>query len=150
MEKKIETKKPRSIVISDNWKQKEIQKVLSLRDEMIEHNIDKLLIKKYVDEQYNIINKKYEEKVQKYYQKQSKNNEQIEQIKQTNKKKREKAVDFLIKNKTFLEENGVNQKYIQNYVETQYNYINKTYDNTNIDTKIINDDVNLSDVNFID
>ncbi len=154
MEKKVENKKPRSIVLSENWKKKEIQKVLLLRDEMIENNIDKILIKKYIDEQYDLINEKYEQRIQKYYNsiniiKQTDNsNLNSIHINPVNKKKREKAVDFLLKNKTFLENNGASQEFINNYVNKQYNLINKTYNESN--TNLNPDDINLDNVNFID
>jgi len=138
-------KQPRAITMADNWKQKEIKNVLELRNEMLINNIDENLIKKYIDEQYNIINAQYQEKVQKYYNKQinNKNLHEIE-LKKELKNKRDKAIDFLIKNKTFLEDGGASQAYIKKYVEQQYNEINKTY----TQTSILNE--NLDNINFID
>ena len=138
-------KTPRSITMAENWKNKEIKHVLELRDEMLANNIDENLIKKYIDEQYDKINQEYETKIKKYYDKQKKlENKNLEKdIKQ----KREKAVQFLLKNKTFLEDNGASNAYIKKYVDMQYNIINSTYilDNSDIYNKI-----DLELVNFID
>ena len=138
-------KVPRSITMAENWKNKEIKHVLELRDEMLANNIDENLIKKYIDEQYDKINQEYEKKIKKYYDKQKKlENKSVEKdVKQ----KRDKAVQFLLKNKNFLEENGASKEYIKKYVDIQYNMINLTY---NIDYSDPYDTINLELVNFID
>ena len=43
------------------------------------------------------------------------------------KNKREAAIDFLLKNKTFLEENGVKPEQIKKFVDKEYGIINKKY-----------------------
>ena len=53
-------KLPRAIVIANNKKQKQIKNILTLRDEMIKNSIDSTLIKKFMDEEYDKINKEYE------------------------------------------------------------------------------------------
>ena len=138
-------KVPRSITMANNWKNKEIKHVLELRDEMLANNIDDNLIKKYIDEQYDKINQEYEIKIKKYYEKQKKlENKSVEKdVKQ----KRDKAVQFLLKNKNFLEENGASKEYIKKYIDIQYNMINLTY---NIDYSDPYDTINLELVNFID
>jgi hypothetical protein len=138
-------KVPRSLTMADNWKNKEIKHVLELRDEMIANNIDNNLIKKYIDEQYDKINQEYETKIKKYYDKQKKlENKSVEKdVKQ----KRDKAVQFLLKNKNFLEENGASKEYIKKYVDIQYNTINLTY---NIDYSDPYDTIDLDRINFID
>ena len=138
-------KVPRSITMAENWKNKEIKHILELRDEMLANNIDDNLIKKYIDEQYDKINQEYETKIKKYYDKQKKlENKSVEKdVKQ----KRDKAVQFLLKNKNFLEENGASKEYIKKYVDIQYNMINLTY---NIDYSDPYDTINLELVNFID
>lgn len=138
-------KVPRSITMVENWKNKEIKHILELRDEMIANNIDDNLIKKYIDEQYYKINQEYETKIKKYYEKQKKlENKSVEKdVKQ----RRDKAVQFLLKNKNFLEENGASKEYIKKYVDIQYNMINLTY---NIDYSDPYDTINLELVNFID
>jgi hypothetical protein len=138
-------KTPRSIIMAENWKNKEIKHILELRDEMLANNIDDNLIKKYIDEQYDKINQEYETKIKKYYDKQKKlENKSVEKdVKQ----KRDKAVQFLLKNKNFLEENGASKEYIKKYVDIQYNMINLTY---NIDYSDPYDTINLELVNFID
>jgi len=139
-------KTPRSITMAENWKNKEVRHVLELRDEMLANKIDEKLIKKYIDEQYDKINQEYEEKIKKYLEKQKKlENKNLEKnIKQ----KREKAIQFLLKNKTFLEDNGASKEYIKKYVDMQYNIINQTYilDNSDSYNKIDLDLVNFIDV----
>ena len=142
---KTKSKVPRSITMANNWKNKEIKHVLELRDEMLANNIDENLIKKYIDEQYDRINLEYETKIKKYNDKQKKlENKNLEKnIKQ----KREKAIQFLLKNKAFLEENGASKEYIKKYVDIQYNTINLTY---NIDYSDPYDTIDLDRINFID
>jgi len=132
---------PRSITMANNWKNKEIE----LRDEMIANNIDNILITKYINEQYDRINLEYETKIKKYNDKQKKlENKNLEKdIKQ----KRDKAVQFLLKNKAFLEENGASKEYIKKYVDKQYNTINLTY---NIEYTDPYDSIDLDKINFID
>ena len=142
---------PRSIVIANNKKQKEIKNLLSLRDEMIENSIDSILIKKFVDEQYEKINKEYQDKISKHNKQKLQNNEMLSKIKNI-KKKREKAVEFLLKNKTFLEEHGASKEYVKKYVEKQYQDINIFYDITNIkpDNLDTDNDFSNDNVDFID
>jgi len=142
---------PRSIVIANNKKQKEIKNLLSLRDEMIENSIDSILIKKFVDEQYEKINKEYQDKISKHNKQKLQNNEMLSKIKNI-KKKREKAVEFLLKNKTFLEEHGASKEYVKKYVEKQYQDINIFYDITNIKPDDLDTDNDFSNdnVDFID
>jgi hypothetical protein len=138
-------KVPRSITMAENWKNKEIKHILELRDEMLSNNIDDNLIKKYIDQQYDKINQEYETKIKKYYDKQKKlENKSVEKdVKQ----KRDKAIQFLLKNKAFLEENGASKEYIKKYVDRQYNIINLTY---NIDYSDPYDLIDLDKINFID
>ena len=58
-------------------------------------------------------------------------------------KRKEKAVEFLIKNKLFLEQNKVKQEYIDLYVKTQYEDINKTY-------VIQKNNIKNNEIDFID
>jgi len=136
---------PRSITMANNWKNKEIKHVLELRDEMIANNIDNNLINKYIDEQYDIINQEYETKIKKYNDKQKKL--KSKNLEKNAKQKRDKAVQFLLKNKAFLEENGASKEYIKKYVDRQYNTINLTY---NIDYTDPYDLIDLDKINFID
>ena len=142
---------PRSIVIANNKKQKEIKNLLSLRDEMNDNSIDSTLIKKFFDEQYEKINKEYEDKISKHNKQNLQNNEMLSKIKNI-KKKREKAVEFLLKNKTFLEEHGASKEYVKKYVEKQYQDINNFYDITNIkpDNLDTDNEFNNDNVDFID
>ena len=119
-------KQPRSIVLANNWKNKEISNVLKLRDEMVEYSIDNVLIQEFLDEEYERINTKYNERINKYYN-MINNTPDIK----GKKKAREQSINFLIKNKTFLEEKGFKSEYINNYVEKHYKLINDKYNNNN-------------------
>jgi hypothetical protein len=134
------TKQPRSIVMANNWKIREIKGILILRDEMVANNINESLIKKFVDEQYEKINEQYNIKIKKHNDKQAKLHNSGKKI---NKHERQKAINFLIQNKNFLEEHGANPEYIKKYVEKHYEDINNKYDNDG-------EDVNLNNVNFLD
>ena len=122
---KQKDKIPRSIVIANNKKQAEIKNVLILRDEMEKNSIDPKLIKKFLDEQYDSINKKHQERISKFNEKQKSltDNKLLKDIK----KKKDKAIEFLLKNKAFLEEKGASKEYIKKYVEKQYEEINEYY-----------------------
>jgi hypothetical protein len=138
-------KPPRSITMSENWKKREIKHVLELRDEMLANNIDETLIKKYVDEQYYKINQEYESKINKYLEKQRK--QENKNLEKDIKQKRKKAIQFLLKNKDFLEEKGANKEYIKKYVDTQYNQINQIYILDNSDPYDI---IDIESINFLD
>ena len=114
---------PRGVILANNWKTKEIKLLNILRKEMITNKIDEQLIKEYVDEQYTLINKKYENKIKKYN---DKINVDAKETKIT-KSERKKAIEFIIKNKKFLEENGAPIEYINNYVEKHYESINNRF-----------------------
>jgi hypothetical protein len=53
------------------WKNKQIKKLLELRDEMVYHNIDENLIKEYMNDEYEKINILYKEKIEKSKNKKS-------------------------------------------------------------------------------
>ena len=147
--KQIE-KLPRYLVIANNKKQTEINNILFLRDEMISNNIDAQLIKNFTDEQYAKIIKEYEDKIKKHNEKKPNNNLKL---KNENKKKKKIAIEFLLKNKLFLEECGASKEYIKNYVETQYKEINEYYDTQKLNNNINNDidnDIDNDNVDFID
>jgi hypothetical protein len=129
---------PRTIIIANNKKQKAIKNLLLMRDEMIKTNTDNNLIQSFVNEQYLIINKEHEEQINKYNKSKTDT--------KTIKLKKAKAIEFILKNKAVLEDNGVNKDYITLYVNKQYEEINEYYSKTNED----NDTVNLETINFID
>lgn len=110
------TKNSRIIKIANNKKKKKINELLKIKDEMINNNIDEQIIKKYIDEQYININFIYEKSI----------NKKID-INIIMNKKRNNALEFLIKNKKFLEENNIDSEYIKEYVKKQYEDLNKTY-----------------------
>ena len=113
-------------------KNKKINELLKMKETMTEQNINDKIIKKYIDEQYEIINNEYMKNI----------NKKINPNKLMNKRK-EKAVEFLIKNKLFLEQNKVKQEYIDLYVKTQYEDINKTY-------VIQKNNIKNNEIDFID
>jgi hypothetical protein len=129
---------PRTIIIANNKKQKAIKNVLLMRDEMIKTNTDNDLIQTFVNEQYAIINKEHEERINKYNKSKTDT--------KTIKLKKAKAIEFILKNKAVLEDNGVNKDYITLYVNKQYEEINEYYSKNNEE----NDTVNLETINFID
>ena len=112
-------------------KNKKINELLKMKETMIEQNINDEIIKKYIEEQYEIINNEYNKNI----------NKKINPVKIMNKRK-EKAVEFLIKNKLFLEQNKVKQEYIDLYVNKQYEDINKTY--------VIKNNIKKDNFDFID
>jgi hypothetical protein len=129
---------PRTIIIANNKKQKAIKNLLLMRDEMIKTNTDNNLIQTFINEQYAIINKEHEERINKY------NKSKTES--KTIKSKKAKAIEFILKNKAVLEDNGVNKDYITLYVNKQYEEINEYYSKNNDDE----DTVNLETIDFID
>lgn len=162
-------KLPRAIVMANNKKQKQINNVLMLRDEMIKNSIDSVLIKKFMDDEYEKINNEYLKKIEKAKTnsngktKETKTESKTKTKSNSNpvvsakdiKKKREKAVEFLLKNKSFLEEHGASKEYIKKYVEKQYQEINEYYNienfkNSNNDTGSNSDSDNLCDNNQVD
>jgi hypothetical protein len=134
--------KSRGVVLAENKKQIKIKELLIIRDEMIKNSIDENLIKKYIDGEYNKISKEFEDRVNKYNQKKQNDKKSNVNIK----KKKEKAIEFLLKNKFFLENNGASKEYITDYVIKQYEEINDYYDKDNFNNSPI-DDV---EVDFID
>jgi hypothetical protein len=121
MEKLIKTIKnktgrvPRTIIIARNRKLKELENLEIIKKEMIDNNLDSELINKYMDEEYEKIDLVYKKKVNDYLSK-YKNNEII-LTNSEKKNKRDAAIDFLLKNKTFLEENGVKPEQIKKFVD---------------------------------
>lgn len=111
-------KKPRSVIIAENIKSKQIKELLIMKEIMQNNDIDIELINEYLEEQYIIINKEYYDKI---------NNCTKKTTTQDINKKRNDAIDFLIKNKNFLEQNKAPPEYIKRYVDKQYSEINKTY-----------------------
>jgi len=110
----------------DNWKKKELFKIEVLKNELILKNTDPKIIDNFINEQYDIIINKYNEKKKINEEKQNKNK---------NKKKNKCALKNLINNILILENNIDKNKLNE--------YINKEYD-------IIVNQVDLHNVNFID
>ena len=131
MEKIIKTIKnktgrvPRTIIIARNHKIKELDNLEIIRKDMIDNNLDIELINKYMDEEYEKIDNVYKKIVNNYLSK-YKNNEIILTNSEM-KNKRNAAIDFLLKNKTFLEENCVKLDQIKKFVDREYNIINTKY-----------------------
>lgn len=119
-------KNDRTIKIATNKKNKKITDLLQLKEDMISNKIDNTIIKKIIDEQYKIINQDYEKAI----------NKKVDKAKIIDKKKKE-ALDFLFKNKIFLELNNASPSYIEEYVKNQYEDINRTY--------VLDDGINFID-----
>ena len=112
----------RAVTLAKNWKKKQIDNALYLRDQMIENKISQVLIDDFLNKEYERINKKYEEKIKK-----ANNNQNENSIKTA----RKKAIEFIIKNKTFMEENNIDPEIIKQYTNKHYNFINNKYSNKN-------------------
>jgi hypothetical protein len=125
MENYILPKNSRMIKIANLTKNKKISELLQIRDQMINNNIKEQDIKKFTDEQYEKINDEYIKNI----------NKKIDIKKEIN-KKRNNAVQFLLKNKNFLEQNKAPPEYIKQYVRKQYEDINKRYLLKNVDDGI--------------
>jgi len=102
--------------IANNKKKKKISELLQMKEQMVTNNMDEKTIKKFIDEQYELINVEYQKCITK----------KVNTTKIMN-KKRTNAIQFLLKNKSFLEQNNANPEYIKEYVKKQYDDINKTY-----------------------
>jgi len=92
---------------------------------MISNNIDMDKINKYIKEEFGKVEKEYNDKVSDYIEQFNKG--EIELTKSEKKVMRGKAIDFLLKNKLVLEEKGAPKEYIDKYVETEYERINKKF-----------------------
>ncbi len=115
-------KKSKCITIANNWKNKQIKELINTKEQMINLNVDSKLINNYIDSEYNRINKEYSEKIDKA---------KIKNLEFMNNNKKKIEIDFLIKNKSILEDAGYTNDYIDYYVNKQYDIINNKY--TNID-----------------
>ena len=114
-------KKSRYIISAEQKRLYDIDDMLKMKNIMKENNINEKYINNYVDEQYNKINKEYADKVKKYEQKYK--SKEL-------KKERQDSIEFLIKNKNFLEQYNVKDEFINNYVERHYNKINEKFNDT--------------------
>lgn len=120
------SKNSRIIKIATTKRNKKINELLQLKETMINNNIEEEIIKKFIDEQYTIINDIYQKSINK-----KKDDKKIMN------KRREDAIKFLLKNKSFLEQNNAEPEYIKEYVRKQYEDINKTY--------VVDDGINFID-----
>lgn len=62
-------KLPRAIVLANTFKYKQMKQLVLLKTEMENKNIDKILIEKFINEQYDIIIDKYNRRINNYNQK---------------------------------------------------------------------------------
>jgi hypothetical protein len=91
---------------------------ISLQNNNLKKN--KSLIEAFKNQQINDINDKYIEKIENY-------NKKKNLINNDNSKKRNDALDFIIKNKIFLESIGEDKCKIEKYCNEQYNFINNKF-----------------------
>jgi len=109
-----------------NWKKKELNKLEIVKNDLINKKIDDQIINNYINEHYEIIINKYNDKIKKY----ELNKENID-----NKKKEKKLKKNLIKNLMILD-GKLDNNLIKEYANKEYNLIiNK---------------INLDNINFID
>ena len=129
-------KQPRTIIMANNKKQKEIEHVLIVKNEMINNKIDDKLINEYINEQYKNINLEYETKVKTYWAKQNKiNTNKNNKINNKININKNIEISVLIQNKNFLEEAGYTQEYIEKYIDNYYQKINNKYIEKNKENK---------------
>jgi hypothetical protein len=110
---------PKTINMYNNWKTKEIKKLIQLKEDMIINNIEKKLIDIYMEEEYKKINDIYNMKVDTYY----KNQEKMKEKKDNTLTKQKKAINLLIKSKMSLEQFKMNPNYIKMKTDKQYDKI---------------------------
>jgi len=116
---------PRTIVLARNKRMKELENLELIKKEMEDNNLDDELINKYMEEEFEKIDTVYKNKVNKFLLKYENNKITLTQSEMKN--KREAAIQFLLKNKTFLEENGVKPDLIKKFVDKEYKIINSQY-----------------------
>ncbi len=121
--------KSKVIKIATNKKNNKINELLKIKEQMINNNIDEKIIQKFIDDEYLIINTVYEKSINK------KND-----TKKVMNKRRKNAIEFLLKNERFLEQNKVDPEYIKEYMKKQYEEINKIY------TLIEDDNIGFIDI----
>ena len=114
----------RSIILSKNWKKRQLEELNIIKNEMIKNNVSEDLIQKYIDEEYESIEQKFNEKINKHLLNKEKNKDKPKNLKQQQKNK---SIDFLIKNKAFLEKQGVKPDIINEYVNLEYDKITKMF-----------------------
>ena len=109
----------------DNWYYKKNKQTIDICNHIeqlsINNNIlqqNKLLIEAFKNQQIDDINEKYKKKIENYNNKKNINK---------NVKKRNDALEFVIKNKNFLESIGEDKNKIKKYCDDQYSFINKKY-----------------------
>ena len=128
-------KQPRTIIMANNKKQKEIEHVLIVKNEMINNKINDKLINEYINEQYKNINLEYEIKIKKYWAKQKKT-----PISNKNNKiniNKNIEISVLIQTESFLKEAGYTQEYIEKYIDSHYQKINNKYIQKNKESTFI-------------
>lgn len=82
------------------WKKQKIKQLTDLRDEMFTHNIDSLLIKEYLDEEYEKIQEEYKIKIKESKKKISKEkmdvyNKILYEMKSNNKIINTNSIEFI-------------------------------------------------------
>jgi len=98
------------------WKYKQLDKLIEIKNSMINNNIDQLIIDTFINDKYNDINKKYEIKVNKSLEKLEKKNKDIQ-------------INKIIRNKLILENIGYTNELINTNIKQQYYEI----ENINVD-----------------
>jgi hypothetical protein len=123
--KKKTGKIPRSVVLAKKKKYNGFRNLELLKEEMINNNIDINKINQYIEDEFSKIEKEYNDKVNNYIMKYQKGD--IEYTPNEKKIMRIQAIEFILKNKDVLEERDAPKDFIDNYVKTEYERINKKF-----------------------
>jgi Na+/phosphate symporter len=124
---KTKTLQPKGITMANNWKKKELNNLLILKEDMIANDIDINKINQFMDKKYSEIDAKYQKRIAKYNKKLDDKNET---------KKNKKQIKNIINNVIILEQNGIDTSYVKNYL--------------NKEIKEIKDKESVEKVNFLD
>lgn len=127
----------------NKWYNKKLGEILDLCNHIeqisiLNNNIEinKPLIEAFKNQQINDLNEKVNLRIEKY----NNGNDAV--------KKRNNALNFIIKNKQFLENMGKNDVIVQKYCDEQYKLINETFSN-NKNSELLSNK-NNDTVDFID
>jgi predicted ArsR family transcriptional regulator len=94
----------------EKWKQKQIDRIILLKNDLEKNNVNKDIIDNFIKENYQKINQKYKNK--------------LENIKPSLLKKEiDSSIENIISNKNYMIELGYDEERINNYTNRHYQYI---------------------------
>ena len=129
--------KSRGIILANSWRKKQLKILLQVKEEMIGNNISNKDIDEYINTEYNNIEIKYNQRIEKQ---KNNNSDKIKKIKS----KQRKEIKVLIQSKLFLEDNRINIDDIDLFNQ-KYQEINEEYKQK---AKILN--IKKDKIDFID